>query len=156
MNSSHHFVADPRGLRGEIAVFTDDDSVVFDSTPPIWFDWRAAGLLPLGSEYDMAVHLTAEGLYLTNLSARFLLPPRTIFGVKPTRQFRLRWAWHFDDLPWEYTGTLALGRDFDFRFWPKNEYTDPVPFSPEVYRETAEVRLARGKVIARTAWAKHS
>jgi len=151
-NSSHHFVTDSRGLRGEIAVFTDDDSVVFGSTPPLCFDWRAAGCAPWRGEYYLMVHLTAEGLYLTNLSAKFLLPPPAIFGVKPTRQFRLRWAWHFDDLPWDYTGTLSLGRDFDPRFWPENDYTERVPFSPEVYRENGEVRLERGIVCRPAVW----
>ncbi|MBQ9079626.1 MAG: hypothetical protein IJY27_00970 [Clostridia bacterium] len=87
--------------------------------------------------------------YLTDFSAhlyRFPHPP-TLFDTKPGQLGDGKWSIYGFSEPTDYTGVLSVGKDFDLKFWPENEYTERVPFCPEVYRQNGYIKIENGRVV---------
>ena len=55
-------------------------------------------------------------------------------------------AFLFDGIPVDYSGTLRIGRTFDYRYWQHDDKGSPVPFSPEVYKENGTIKIENGTV----------
>ena len=70
-----------------------------------------------------------------------------IFDKKAETLNNGKWSiFHFDNIPVEYTGTLSIGRSFDYRYWQHDEKTTPVPFSPDVFKENGYIKFEKGLV----------
>lgn len=159
MEQSCHYLTDKYGYKYSVTV-SADDHVVFDSTPPLSFDTKAHGLrivknknrenLPVYTDYDTFFTIKDAVLYFTAISARLrrFPHPTALFGVEPHRLGDGKLSIYEFSVPMtDYSGILSIGKDFDFSFWPKNDYTHLVPFCPEVYKQNGYIKIENGKVI---------
>lgn len=158
MQSSCHYLTDKYGYKYAVTVSTDD-LVVFDSAPSLEFDIKEHGLrivknknpgkIPVYTDYDILFKIEDDTLYFTALHAhmrRFPKPP-LLFGVEPHRLGDGKWSAYDFCIPMtSYTGTLSVGREFDTKFYPKNDYTHPIPFCPEVYKQNGYIKIENGRV----------
>ena len=71
----------------------------------------------------------------------------------PPKMHRLYSVWlpsvmrSFVNHPADNSGTLSVGRDFDYRFRKHDETARPVPFCPEVYKKNAVLQIEKGYVV---------
>lgn len=146
---SSHKHTDRLGKTYSVEIFTEDGTVVFNSTPPLLLDVYEFGIKlkrKSVSPYTIAYTIKDSTLYLTRLYVFSKTTPE-IFGVKPQKLFDSDiLTYEFDNIPTDYSGTLTVGRNFDMNFWPKDDYANEVPFSPEVYKENGHIILENGKV----------
>jgi len=151
MEVSRHRNLDPYGYRCEVEIISDD-IVVFNSTPNLCFDFKKNGIkIRRSKHYDYILRyvIKNEQIFLRDIEARLshVCPP-LIFGVEAEMFNREKWSiFHFDDIPVKYTGTLSIGKSFDYRYWKHDEKATPVPFSPDVYKEIGYLQLEEGKIV---------
>ena len=158
MEQSCHYLTDKYGYKYAVTISTDD-LVVFDSTPSLEFDIKKHGLrivknknrvkIPVYTDYDILFKIEDGTLYFIAFHAclrRFPKRP-ALFGAHPQRLGDGKWSSYEFCIPvTSYTGTLSIGREFDTKFWPKNDYTQPVPFCPEVYKQNGYIKIENGRV----------
>ena len=146
---SSHKHTDRLGQQYDIDVFCEDGTVVFNSTPPLSLDVYEFGIKlkrKSVSPYTIAYTIKDGALYLTRLDVFSKTTPE-IFGVKPKKLHDSDiLTYEFGNIPTDYSGTLTVGRDFDMSFWPKDDYANQVPFSPEVYKKNGHIIIETGKV----------
>lgn len=159
MEQSCHYLTDKYGYKYAVTIYTDD-LVVFDSTPSLEFDIKKHGLrivknknrvkIPVYTDYDILFKIEDGTLYFIAFHAclrRFPKRP-ALFGAHPQRLGDGKWSSYEFCIPvTSYTGTLSVGREFDTKFYPKNDYTHPIPFCPEVYKQNGYIKIENGKVI---------
>ena len=152
MEFSRHGYFDQYGYRCEVEIMSDD-IVVFNSTPNLCFDFKKHGIKLRHSKYDdYVLHyaIKNEQLFLCKIEARLslLCKKSQIFGVNAETINKGKWSiFNFDEIPLEYTGTLSIGKTFDYRYWEHDEKVTPVPFSPDVYKESGYLQLEKGTII---------
>ena len=152
MEVSRHSYLDQYGYQCEVEIMSDD-IVVFNSTPNLCFDFKKHGIKIRRSKYYdylLCYIIKNEQLFLCGFETRLscLCKKAQIFDKKAETLNNGKWSiFHFDDIPVEYTGTLSIGKSFDYRYWPHDEKARPVPFSPEVYKENGYLQLEKGIII---------
>ncbi len=152
MEASRHSYFDQYGYRCEVEIISED-IVVFNSTPNLCFDFKKHGIKIRHSKYyDYVLQyvIKNEQLFLRGISTRLslLCKKSQIFGVKAETINKGKWSiFHFDDIPVDYTGTLKIGKTFDYRHWKHDEKATPVPFSPDVYKENGYIKFEKGTII---------
>ena len=152
MEASRHSYFDQYGYRCEVEIISDD-VVVFNSTPNLYFDFKKHGIKIRRSkycDYILRYVIKNEQLFLRGIETRLslLCNESKIFGVKAEAFNKgKRSIFHFDDVPVEYTGTLSIGKTFNYRYWKHDEKVTPVPFSPDVYKESGYLQLEKGTII---------
>ena len=152
MEASRHSYFDQYGYRCEVEIISDD-VVVFNSTPNLYFDFKKHGIKIRRSkycDYILRYVIKNEQLFLRGIETRLslLCKESQIFGVKAETFNKGKWSiFHFDDIPVEYTGTLSIGKTFDYRYWEHDDKVTPVPFSPDVYKENGYMKLKKGTII---------
>ena len=151
---SGYYYTDQYGYRCGVDITDeDDDIVVFSSTPNLSFDLKEHGIKIRRSKYHdyiLRYVIKNEQIFLCGIETRlpFLCKKSQIFGVSAEAYNKGKWSiFRFDDIPVEYSGTLSIGRTFDYRYWKHDEKVTPVPFSPEVYKENGYIKLEKGKII---------
>ncbi len=151
---SRYYYTDKYGYRCGVDITSeDDDIVVFSSTPNLSFDFKKYGIkIRRSKHYDYILsYVLKDGQILlhsfaTHLS--FFGGKSPIMGVTATKQGDGKWSiFNFDDICIDYSGTLSIGRTFDYRYWNHDEKMTPVPFSPEVYKENGYIELEKGKIV---------
>ena len=152
---SIHTHTDLRGNRYQVIVETNDKTVVFDSLPPLAFD-VAEHRIPLKRSepytYSMTYRIENGVLYLLCLEARmrrFGKKPR-LYGVAPVPCGNDWYVYTFAQTVCDYTGKLAVGREFDRSAWTHDEKARPVPFAPHVYRKIGCLEFQNGNVTEET------
>ena len=152
METSRHSYLDRYGYRCEIEIISDD-IVVFNSTPHLCFDFKKHGIRIRRSkyyDYILQYVIKNEQLCLRGIQTRLslLCKESQIFGAKAETLHEGKWSiFHFDDIPVDYTGTLRIGKDFDYCYWKHDEKAAPVPFSPNVYKESGYMQFKQGTMI---------
>ena len=155
MEQSCHYLTDKYGYKYAVTIYTDD-LVVFDSTPSLEFDIKKHGLrivknknrvkIPVYTDYDILFKIEDGTLYFIAFHAclrRFPKRP-ALFGAHPQRLGDGKWSSYEFCIPvTSYTGTLSVGREFDTKFYPKNDYTPPIPFCPEVYKQNGYIKRCK-------------
>jgi hypothetical protein len=155
MEFSRHGYFDQYGYRCEVEIMSDD-IVVFNSTPNLCFDFKKHGIkLRHSKYYDYVLHyaIKNEQLFLCKIKARLslLCKKSQIFGVNAETINKGKWSiFNFDEIPLEYTGTLSIGRSFDYRYWQHDEKATPVPFSPDVFKENGYIKFEKGRIIEKS------
>ena len=155
MEVSRHSYLDHYGYQCEVEIMSDD-IVVFNSTPNLCFDFKKHGIkLRHSKYYDYVLHyaIKNEQLFLCKIEARLslLCKKSQIFGVNAETISKGKWSiFHFDEIPLEYTGTLSIGRSFDYRYWQHDEKTASVPFSPDVFKENGYMKFEKGRIIEKS------
>ena len=155
MESSRHGYIDQYGYRCGIEMMSED-IVVFDSTPNLSFDFKKYGIkIRRSKNYDYILHyaIKNEQLFLCKIEVCLSLGSKKsqIFGVNAETIDNGKWSiFHFDDMPWEYTGILSIGRNFDDRNWKHDEKATPVPFSPDAYMENGYVKFEKGRITEKS------
>jgi len=155
MESSRHRYIDQCGYRCEVEIISED-IVVFGSTPDLCFDFKKHGIkIKTFKYYDYLLRYTIknEQLFLCEIEARlsFLTKKAKIYGVDPETINNGKWSiFHFNDIPAEYTGTLSIGKDFDYSFWQHDEKAKPVPFCHEAYKENGYIKFEKGKIVEKS------
>ena len=142
------YATDKYGYKFQIN-FEIEDFVVFSCSPELSFDVGAYGLKirqDMDWDYTLGYNIKDGSLYMTMLEGLFGSAPE-IMGVKPDHSRSSRVLTYSFDIPVDYTGVWQIGKDFDFRFWPKNDWKERVPFSPEVYKQNGFVRFEKGNVV---------
>lgn len=144
----------------DVMVWADEDFVVFSTDPPLGPDLSRLGL---DGERRTIFYRIAEGqLWLDmcwgEFRRRFFRRLPVIDGVEAVRSCMVErvprsenprmWEYVFDR-PADFTGTMLIGRDFDMRFWPENEYTERVPCNPDVYRIVERLTFTAGRLTGR-------
>ena len=151
MESSRHCYIDQYGYHCEVEIDSEDDIVVFNSIPSLSFDFKKHGIRirrSINYDYVLRYVIKNEQIFLRGIGARlsFLCKKIELYGVK-AETFG-KWSFfHFDDIPVEYSGTLTIGKNFDYRYWQHEDKATPVPFSPEVYKDNGYIELEKGKII---------
>lgn len=142
------YATDKYGYKFQIN-FEIEDFVVFLCSPELSFDVGAHGLKvrqDMYWDYSLGYNIKDGSLYMTMLEGNFGSVPE-IMGVKPDHSRSRRLLTYHFDIPVDYTGVWQIGSDFDHRFWPKNDRTERVPFSTEVYKKNGFIRFVNGKVV---------
>ena len=149
--SSHEHV-DRLGKTYSIDVFTEDGTVVFNSTPPLSLDIYKFGIKLKRKPFNpyTIVYTIKDGtIYLTRLNVFSKTAPE-IFGVKSQKLFDSDiLTYEFDNIPTDYSGTLTVGKNFDMKYWSDDDRSTPVPFSPEVYKEIGYIKIENGLITER-------
>ena len=152
MEVSRHRYLDQYGYQCEVEIISDD-IVVFKSTPNLCFDFKEHGIkIRRSQHYDYILRyvIKNEQLFLRGFETCLsrLCNESSIFGVKAETLNNGKWSiFHFDDIPVKYTGTLSIGKSFDYRYWRHDEKVSPVPFSPDVYKENGYLQLENGTIM---------
>ena len=152
MEVSSHRYLDQYGYQCEVEIISDD-IVVFNSTPNLCFDFKEHGIKIRRSQYyDYILRyvIKNEQLFLRGFETCLsrLCKESPIFGVKAETLNNGKWSiFQFDDIPVKYTGTLSIGKSFDYRYWTHDEKVSPVPFSPDVYKENGYLQLENGTIM---------
>lgn len=155
MEESRHHYTDQNGYLCEVSIF-HDDVVVFESTPNLFFDFKKHKIkIRSGKYYDyvLSYAIKDEQLFLRSIEVRlsFLSKKAKIYDVAPETIHNGKWSiFRFNDIPVEYTGTLSIGKDFDYSFWQHDEKAKPVPFCPEVYKKNGYIKFEKGKIIEKS------
>ena len=168
---SAHTVTLADGTECQIHMTADEDFVVFETTPALGPDLSLLGLD--GQRRTIFYSLEDGQLWLDMIWGEFRRRPfhrlPTIDGVEAVQSCTVERVLRSDDgtvervlrcenpRMWEYglrrlsdfTGTMLIGRDFDMRFWPKNEYTEDVPCNPDVYRVVERLGFTAGRLVRR-------
>ncbi len=130
-------------------VFWNEDFVVFSCEPELSFDVKAHELKfkkGIHRDYTVSFEVKDGILFMTKLEGDFTKPGE-VMGAKPDHIMGSKlWGYLFE-VPTDYTGLWQIGNDFDQRFWPKDDRTHRVPFSPEVYKQNGFIRFEKGKVV---------
>ena len=160
MHRSCHEVTLADGSQCDVYVLADEDFVVFETDPALGPDLSLLGLH--GRRRSVCYRLENGQLWLEAVMGEFrrplFRPLPVIDGVKAVRsceadtdppcdnprmwQYTLR-------CPADFTGTMLVGRDFDLRFWPRDDRITPVPCTPEVYRTVERLHFAAGRLVGR-------
>ena len=150
---SRHCYTDQYGYRCGVDIGSEDDEiVVFDSKPHLSFDFKKHGIRIRRSKYHDYIlrYVIKNGrLFLWGIEARlsFFSRKSQIMGVSAQTNNKGKWsAFLFDGIPVDYSGTLRIGRTFDYRYWQHDDKGSPVPFSPEVYKENGTIKIENGTV----------
>jgi len=152
---SRHGHFDQNGYRCEVEIMSDD-IVVFNSTPNLCFDFKKYGIKIRHSRYyDYILHyvIKNEQLFLCKIETHlsFLCKKSKILGVNSEAINKGKWSiFNFADIPSEYTGTLSIGRTFDYHNWKHDEKTIPVPFYPDAYKENGYIKFEKGRIIEKS------
>lgn len=160
IHQSAHTVTLADGTDCQIHVTADEDFVVFETDPPLGPDLSRLGLH--GRRRTVFYRIEDGQLRLDMLWGEFRRPLfrslPVIDGVKAVRSCEIdaeppcdnprMWQYTIRR-PADFTGTMLIGRDFDMRFWPKNEYTERVPCNPDVYRTVERLHFAAGQLAGR-------
>ncbi|MBQ8276811.1 MAG: hypothetical protein IJZ02_09370 [Clostridia bacterium] len=160
MHHSCHEVTFADGSVCDVYVLADEDFVVFGTEPGLGPD--LSRLCLGGARRSIHYRLENGQLRLESLMGEFrcrlfrALP--VIDGVKAMRSCEAdndppcdnprMWQYTFHRLA-DFTGTMLIGRDFDPRFWPKDDRITPVPCTPEVYRRVERLHFAAGRLVRR-------
>ena len=154
METSRHSYTNLQGYRcGVDIIDEDDDIVVFNSEPHLSFDFRKQGIRIRRSKYEDYVlcYVLKDGqVFLRRFEARlsFFSKKSRLMGVTAEEYNSGKWSiFVFDDIPVDYSGTLSIGRTFDYRYWNHDEKAFSVPFSPEVYKENGYIRIEKGAIV---------
>ena len=157
MHRSCHEVTLADGSRCGIYVLAEEDFAVFGTEPSLGPDLSR---LDLGGK-RRSIHYRLENgqLWLERLEGEFrrrlfrALP--VIDGVTAMRRCEADTEppcdnprmWQYPlRRPADFTGTMLVGRDFDLRFWPRDDRITPVPCTPEVYRTVERLHFAAGRL----------
>ena len=153
---SRYYYIDKYGYRCGVDITgEDDDIVVFNSTPNLSFDLKKHGIKIRRSkhyDYILSYALKDGQIFLHSFAARlsFFSGKSQIMGVKGRKLGDGNWSiFIFNDIFVDYSGTLSIGRTFDYRYWNHDEKMTPVPFSPEVYKENGYMKLEKGIITAK-------
>ena len=151
---SQYYYTDKYGYRCAVEITSeDDDIVVFNSTPSLLFDLKEHGIkIRHSKHYDYILrYVLKDGqILLRSFAARlsFFGRKSQIWGVTAAKYGDGKWSiFNFDDILVDHSGTLSIGRTFDYRYWNHDEKMTPVPFSPEVYKENGYIELEKGKIV---------
>lgn len=160
MHDSCHEVILADGSQCDIYVLSDEDFVVFGTEPALGPDLSLLGLG--GKRRSIRYRFENGQLWLETVMGEFRcrlfrsLP--VIDGVTAMRSCEVdaespcdnprMWQYTLRR-PADFTGTMLIGRDFDMRFWPKNEYTERVPCNPDVYRVVERLSFTAGRLTGR-------
>ncbi len=151
MESSQHEFIDEKGYLCAVEIHDEEhDLVVFESTPKLSFDFRAHKIKIRKSkvtDYKLIYQLKHDRLFLCAVFTRpsFFSRNKQIFGVSPEWFDNHKWAlYRVDDIPSSYSGTLKVGKDFDYTHWQHDDKMYPVPFTPEVYQKNGYARFENG------------
>lgn len=147
---SSHKHTDRLGKTYSVEIFTEDGTVVFNSTPPLLLDVYEFGIKlkrkPF-NPYTLVYTIKSGAIYLTRLHVFTKTTPE-IFGVKPQKLFDSDMlTYEFDNIPTDYCGTLTVGKNFDMKYWPDDDRSTSVPFSPDVYKEIGHIKFENGVII---------
>ncbi|MBQ8397747.1 MAG: hypothetical protein IJX53_06050 [Clostridia bacterium] len=157
---SAHTITLADGTECQIHMTADEDFVVFETTPPLGPD---LSLLGLDGERRTIFYSIEDGrLWLDMIWGEFRRRPfrslPAIDGVEavqlctvesvPRCENPRMWGYGFVR-PSDFSGTMLIGRDFNMRFWPENEYTERVPCNPEVYRVVERLIFTDGRLTGR-------
>ena len=160
MELSSHGYIDKYGYRCAIQISSEEDIVVFNSTPKLSFDLKEHGIKIKRSKYhDYTLHYVLKDgqIFLCGFGAGFPFYRKKaqIFGADPYKYDNSKWNhFDFDDIPVEYSGTLSIGRDFDKKYWTEDEKATPTPFSPEVYKENGYIKFEKGRVVEKELFSR--
>lgn len=160
IHQSAHSVTLADGTACQIHMSADEDFVVFETTPPLGPDLSLLGLD--GERRTIFYRIQGGQLRLESLMGEFRRRPfrrlPEIDGVGavqlctsesvPRCENPRMWGYGFGR-PSDFTGTMLIGRDFDMRFWPENEYAERVPCNPDVYRVVERLIFTDGRLIGR-------
>lgn len=151
---SQYEYTDKYGYRCAINITDEkDDIVVFRSIPSLSFDLKKYGIKIRRSEYYdyvLSYALKDGQIFLRSFAAHlsFFSRKTKIMGIPAVKHGDGKWSiFCFDDAFVDYSGTLDIGRTFDYRFWQNDDQITPVPFSPEVYKENGCIRFENGKIV---------
>jgi len=160
IHQSAHTVTLADGTDCQIHVTADEDFVVFETTPTLGPDLSLLGLH--GKRRTIFYRIADGQLWLDmcwgEFRRRFFRRLPVIDGMEAVRSCTVErvprsenprmWEYVFDR-PADFTGTMLIGRDFDMRFWPENEYTERVPCNPDVYRIVERLTFTAGRLTGR-------
>lgn len=161
MKSSRHYCIDKYGCRYAVEMISEnDDIVVFGSTPKLSFDLKEHGIkirrakhdIPMDYDYILIYVLKDGKMFFRGFEAHLSFWSRSskILGVAAEEYNEGKWSrFIFDDISTDYSGTLSIGKDFDYRYWKHEDKARPVPFSPEVYKENGYIKIENGAIVAK-------
>ncbi len=154
METSRHVYTDKYGYRCAVDIINeDDDTVVFDSTPHLSFDFKKYGIqIRRFGHYDYVMTYVIKNgrIYLRGFEARPSFVGRNsqirgldaeVLTIGKQRRFL------FNDIPTDYSGILRMGKGFDDCVWKHDEKAMPVPFSSDVYKENGYMKFEKGIVV---------
>ena len=153
MKTSAHSYTDQYGYRCEIDIINEDDIVVFNSTPHLSFDLKEHKIKIRHSKHNdyLLSYVLKDGkIFLRSFAARLSLLSKNsqIRGVTATKLGDGKWSiFNFDDVFVDYSGTLSIGKTFDYSYWSHEDKETPVPFSPEVYKKNGYIKLEKGRIV---------
>ena len=153
MDQSRHIYTDKRGYRCAIEIISDDGIVVFDSLPKLSFYFSAYGVkIKRWKQYDCVVTYVIKDkrIFLRSFDAILsLFSQKQMLGATVQRLGDGKWSrFEFDDILVDYSGTLNIGKNFDYRFWKHEDKATEVPFSPEVYKENGSIVFEKGSIVS--------
>ena len=151
---SRYYYTDKYGYRCGVDITSEeDDIVVFNSTPNLSFDLKKYGIKIRRSKYYDYIlrYVLKDGqIVLHSFAAHLSIFCRKsqIMGVSAVQYGDGKWSiFNFDDIFVDYSGTLSVGRTFDYRYWNHDDKAYPVPFCPEVYKENGFMEVNKGKIV---------
>ena len=152
MEFSRHIYTDKLGYRCAVEIGSEDGFVVFDSAPKLAFDFTEHGVrIKRKKHLDCVVTFVIKDnrIFLRAFDACLsILSKKQMLGVAAQRYGDGKWSrFEFNDILVDYSGTLNIGKDFDYRFWKHDDKATSVPFSPEVYKQNGYIRFENGVVV---------
>ncbi len=149
---ANHYFTDKNGYKCCVQIQNDEEIVVFDSKPKLTLDLKDSGIRIKKEtywDYELIFEIKDNKLYLLRLEAKFktlFKKPPVLFGVEPTMVKNGLDFYSFTDLVFDYSGELTIGKDFDIKFYPKEDKARPCPCCPEVYKQNGKMIIKNGIV----------